>query len=519
MTQKLNFVAQHPLSMLSESGEREVDEECLGLIPEQVAGLRATFASGKTRTIEWRLEQLKKLQAMLAYGRNVLFEALQKDLGRDFHSSAVCEVGVIEVEIRYLISNMNRLVGGDKVSVSLVNQPAQARLMPEPLGTILIMSAWNFPVQTLLQPLAGAIAAGNCAVLKPASLAGHTSLVLAKLVREHLDLSAIVCVEGGVSSGSVLLEQKFDKIIYTGGAAVGRLVLGAAAKHLTPVALELGGKNPCIVASSCAMVEVAARRICWAKFACNAGQVCLAPDYVLVHESVAPQLVDSFKKNIQSFFEGKPKDCPEFCRIINLHHANRLGRIITADKAFLVAGGHVEGKFVEPTILDFKKDKAAFAKSACMQQEIFGPVLPILTYTNIDFCIHWINQQEKPLATYLFGSEKDAKLVAGATSSGSFTLNDCIMQKAELGLPFGGVGGSGTGRYNGKYTFETFSHYKPVLMKSLKGDLDARYPPYTAEKKRIFTIVQQTLLGEKSIFSLGYNVFKYNMNQSYQPGK
>ena len=499
--------------MLNPSGERVItDQEYIDTLPATVKSVRACFDSRKTRPESWRRAQLELLLAILSDHREEICGALKQDMGRDNFSSFITETAQIEVEIAYALKHLHSWMKPESLSLGVANKPGSAHLLPEPYGVVLIMAAWNFPVLTLLQPAVGAIAAGNCVILKPASLAGNTSIVLARLLRQHMDTDAIRVVEGGVETASVLLKERFDKIMYTGSSRIGKVVARAAAEYLTPVDLELGGKNPCILTQNVKSIKVAADRIAWAKFAVNTGQVCIAPDYIMVHESIADSFVAAILESIKQFFGKDPKTCENYCRIINHVHVNRLKSILESDKQFLVYGGVLESdtKYIMPSILDFKNDMHAFANSAAMKDEIFGPILPIVVFKeSIEECINFINGNDKPLSLYVFGSKKDGELLADRTSSGSVTLNDCIMQKAEMSIPFGGIGMSGSGRYTGKYSFETFSHYKPVLLKGLKFDLDARYPPYTDKKKTLFKVLHEVSTGSKGMFALGMGMLKY----------
>jgi aldehyde dehydrogenase (NAD+) len=485
-------------------------------IGAHISHCREVYESGVTKSLEWRKRQLASLLEMMKENKQKLCESLEEDLGRTDHfSSQFYETNSVELEISYLTKHLKNLTDSEPLHVSIANKPGHAYLKPEPLGVVLIMSAWNFPVLTLLQPAAGAIAAGNCVVLKPSNIASHTSKCIAELISRYFPTKEIICVEGGVNESTKVLEERFDKIMYTGGSTVAKIVMAAAAKNLTPVDLELGGKNPCIVTGNVEtdkQLFTAIKRIVWAKFAVNSGQVCLSPDYVMVHEAVANEFKLGLKRIIGEFFGIDPKTSSTYCRIVNESHLKRLQSILEGDKNYLYCGGEVdEGiKYMSPTVLDFGKDLKAFSESYSTKGEIFGPILPVVTYSgDLSTCISFINKHDKPLAMYLFGHEDEGKEIAERTSSGSVTINECVMQKAELGIPFGGVGMSGSGRYHGRYTFEAFSHYKPVLVKKLKHDLDARYPPYDDKKKKFFETVHAVMLGEKSALALAYGMLKY----------
>jgi aldehyde dehydrogenase (NAD+) len=499
-------------------GERIIaDSDYLEAIPERISELHKSFQSGHTRSKDHRKAQLQALLKILTEHRDDLCEALKQDLGRDYHSSFAGELGQVDLEIANAMRHLSSWMEPENLPVGFANKAGggSAKLVPEPLGVVLIMSAWNYPLLTLLQPAVGAIAAGNAVVLKPASLAAKTSEMIAVLLAKYMDPKSVIVIEGGVESATIVLKQKFDKIMYTGGSSVAKIVMTAAAKNLTPVALELGGKNPLIVTENAEKhLKIVARRIAWAKFALNAGQVCLSPDYALVHESLGDKLVEYIKHYIIEFFGVEPKSSEFFSRIINEKHTQRLGKIISSDREFLTIGGNINDndKYVDPSVLNFKTDKQSFQESKSMTEEIFGPILPVLYYKDLNECIEIINKGEKPLASYVFGSKTDGEVICAKTSSGSLTLNDCVMQKVELGIPFGGVGNSGFGRYNGKYSFETFSHMKPFLKKGFQQDLDARYPPYDEEKKRLFLQLHEVLRGDRGLLSFGIKFLKYNVS-------
>jgi aldehyde dehydrogenase (NAD+) len=342
----------------------------------------------------------------------------------------------------------------------------------DPLGVVLIIAPWNYPVGLLLAPLVGAIAAGNCVVLKPSEVTAHTSAVLARWVPEYLDPRAIALVEGGVEETTELLSQRFDHVFYTGNGQVGRIVMEAAAKNLTPVTLELGGKSPCIVHED-ANLETAARRIAWGKFV-NAGQTCIAPDYVLVHESQEEALVEALERSVRDFYGDDPKATPDYARIVNHRHHERLSTLMKDGKPAFGGKLDAEQRYVAPTALrDVSPD------SRIMQEEIFGPILPILSVKSIDEAIDFVNEREKPLALYLFTSSSAIEdEVLARTSSGGACVNGTLLHIMDPKMPFGGVGPSGTGAYHGRHTFETFSHRKSVLTRGTRFDPKIMYPPY-----------------------------------------
>ena len=441
-----------------------------------VAHLRSSFDSYRTRDIGWRLEQLRCLKTMVLEREADIFAALKQDLGKSTFESWVTETGFVVSDIDYAIKRLRAWMKPQKVSTPLINQPGSSAVHREPLGVILIIGAWNYPFQLVMSPLVGAIAAGNCTVVKPSEVSAETSAVVVRGICDYLDQDAIRVIEGGVPETTALLKERFDHIFYTGGRNVGRIVMEAAAKHLTPVTLELGGKNPCIVDCN-VNLAVAARRIVWGKFL-NAGQTCVAPDYVLVHEKVEPEFLDRMKSAVQQFYGANPKDSLDYPRIINERHFKRLKDLL--DCGEVVTGGETDRgeRYIAPTIL-----RDVPPNSPVMDDEIFGPILPVLTVSHVDEAISFINARPKPLALYIFSQDKRLQQrVLQRTSSGGVCVNDVVVHVAVPELPFGGVGASGTGAYHGRASFETFSHRKSVLRKSMRVDLPVRYPPYSVSK-------------------------------------
>jgi aldehyde dehydrogenase (NAD+) len=364
------------------------------------------------------------------------------------------------------------------VRLPLAQRPGRGRVVREPLGVVLVIAPWNYPVHLALLPVIGAIAAGNCVVVKPSEVSAHTSATLARLVPEYLDPDCIAVVEGGVRETTALLERRFDHIFYTGNGNVGRVVMGAAAKHLTPVTLELGGKSPVIVADD-ADLDVAARRIAWGKFL-NAGQTCVAPDYALVARSVKDELIDELARSVTEFYGTDPKGSPDYARIVNDRHFHRLDALL-GDGAHAVGGDtDPEQRYIAPTVLDH-----VAVDAPVMEDEIFGPLLPVLPVDDVDEAIGFVNERPHPLALYLFSRSNAVRdRVVASTTSGGVGVNATVLQTAVPPLPFGGVGASGTGAYHGRAGFETFSHRKAVLAKSTRVDPRLAYPPYSRRKER-----------------------------------
>ncbi|MGD1943592.1 MAG: aldehyde dehydrogenase [Leptolyngbyaceae cyanobacterium] len=439
-------------------------------IAETLTSQRDFFATGETQAIEFRRRQLTRLKAAILERQTAIVDAVKADLGRPEYEGYF-EVGVID-ELNYVLKRFARWAQPRRVGLPLTQLPGSAWVQPEPLGVVLIIGPWNYPFQLLMSPLIGAIAAGNCALLKPSELAPATSQVVADLVKATFPPHYVAVVEGGVETAQTLLKQKFDHIFFTGGTRIGQIVMAAAAQHLTPVTLELGGKSPCIVDRD-VNVDVAAKRIIWGKFV-NAGQTCVAPDYLLVHDDIKGEFLVALREALQAFFGNQPAQSPDLARIVSDRQFDRLTALM-ADES-VVIGGDTDraSRYIAPTLLD-----GITWAAPIMQEEIFGPILPVMGYRDIETAISQINARPKPLALYLFSrSQTLQERVLSATSSGGVCLNDVFLQVAIWGLPFGGVGDSGMGAYHGKASFETFSHLKSVLKKLFWFDLAWRYAPY-----------------------------------------
>jgi aldehyde dehydrogenase (NAD+) len=373
---------------------------------------------------------------------------------------------------------------GSRVRTPIMAQPGRSRIVPEPKGVVLIIAPWNYPLSMVLAPLVGALAAGNAAVVKPSEVSRHTSAALARIVPGFLDPEAVAVVEGGVDETTGLLERRFDHILYTGNGRVGRIVMAAAARHLTPVTLELGGKSPCLVAAD-ADLEIAAARIAWGKFM-NAGQTCVAPDHVLVQREAAAPLLEALVRRIRGFYGDDAAASPDYGRIATERHAARFEQLLAGQRIHYGGRIDVAQRYVEPTIvLDPAPD------SALMQEEIFGPVLPVIAVDDLAEAMRLVAARPKPLALYVF--TRDAALADAARdslSAGTVCINDAVIFMVSPQLPFGGVGASGMGRYSGWYGFETFSHMKPVMTRSFRFDVPFRYPPYSDVKARLLRLVR-----------------------------
>lgn len=446
------------------------------LIIEAVVTLKNTFNSGLTRELRWRKNQLLGLKTMLIENEAAILEALRHDLHKSEQEAWTSEIGFVLSDIEHTLKYLSTWAKPRKVSTPLFVQPGKSYLLPEPLGTVLIIGAWNYPLQLVLAPLIAAIAAGNCAVLKPSELSAQTAALIAKFIPQYLDNSAYCVITGAVDETTELLKQPFDHILYTGGEGVAKIVMRAAAEHLTPVTLELGGKSPCIVDSNTDL-SVTASRIAWSKWM-NAGQTCVAPDYLIVEKSFVDKFVAALTAKIESFYTTDAKQSPDYGRIINERHFARLASYL--DKQNIVYGGQLDpaNNYISPTII-----MSPTLDSSVMQEEIFGPILVILTVDKIQQAVELINSRPKPLALYLFTKNSAfEQQVLQQTTAGNVGINDGMMFMANPNLPFGGVGSSGMGAYHGQFGFDTFSHLKTVLKRSFLFDVALRYPPYSQSK-------------------------------------
>jgi aldehyde dehydrogenase (NAD+) len=452
---------------------------------ETATQLRHGFESRLTRPLAWRRAQLKQFKRMLEENESAWLAALADDLGKPATEGWAIEIAAVTAEIDHMLHHLNDWAAPRKVHVPLRLGAGRAAVVPEPLGVVLVLAPWNYPVNLLILPMAFAIAAGNCVIGKPSELAPATSATMARLVPQYMDERAVAIVEGGRDTAGRLLAERWDHIFYTGSGPVGRIVMEAAAKHLTPVTLELGGKSPAVVDAE-ADLDVAARRIVWGKFV-NAGQTCLAPDYVLVHRDVEERLLARMASAVEDFYGSDPRRSRDYGRIINDDHVSRLAALLEgakqADGGHFVTGGLVEPdqRYIAPTIV-----RGVSWGDPLMDDEIFGPILPVLAVPDVDAAIEAINSRPKPLALYVFTSRPGmAERVIERTSSGGVCVNGTMMQFADPDLPFGGVGPSGMGAYHGQFGFETFTHLKSVLDRATWFDPSFTYPPYTKLKNRI----------------------------------
>ena len=447
----------------------------MGELTELLARMRAFYRSGATRPIAARVAALRRLKQAIREAEPAIRAAMYGDFGKCGFDAFATELLMVYEEIDAAVKGLRRWSRPRRVAPGLVNFPARARVIPEPLGTALILSPWNYPFLLAVGPLVGAVAAGNCVVLKPSAKTPRTATEISRILGKCFPGEWVSACQGGHDLSDALLAQRFDLIFFTGSAAVGRRVLERAAQHLTPVILELGGKSPCIVDAS-ADPERAARRIAWGKFT-NAGQTCVAPDYVLAHRSVLQPLVTALCRQVQSrYYDGEGLS-PDYPRIITADNYDRLMSYLAAGRAACGGWGERESLRIAPTILiDVKPD------SAVMLEEIFGPILPVLPFDALDEALAFVNERPKPLALYAFG--EDQRVVArilAQTSSGGGCVNDTLMHIAAPSLPFGGVGESGMGKYHGRYSFDAFSNLRCVLFKG-KRELSLRYPPHAPQQ-------------------------------------
>ncbi|OSB18249.1 aldehyde dehydrogenase [Clostridium sporogenes] len=433
---------------------------------------KSFFEKGYTKDINFRIEALKKLKHNIKMNETNIFKALKIDLNKSEFETFITEIGIVYDEINGAIKNIKKWSKSKKVKTSITNFLASSYIYNEPYGVALIMAPWNYPFQLIMAPLVGAISAGNCVLLKPSELAVETEKIIVKIIKETFSDEYIGVVTGGVKESEALLKEKFDYIFYTGGINVGKIVMRAAAEHLTPMTLELGGKSPCIVDKD-ANIDLAARRIAWGKFL-NAGQTCVAPDYLVVHRNIKEKLISSIENYIIEFFGENAFESEEYPRIINERHFKRLEGYLKEGK--IISGGKtdISNLYIEPTIIE----EINF-KNRIMEEEIFGPIFPVIEFEGMDEVIDIIKNNPKPLALYYFSEDKEKQeFIIKNISFGGGCINDTIMHLSTSTLPFGGVGSSGMGSYHGRTSFETFSHKKSILKKSNLVDIKIRYAPF-----------------------------------------
>ncbi len=448
-------------------------ETNLALVSEIVTLQNSSSAASLISSYDQRVDALKKLSKAISTHSEAIAGALFEDLGKNKLEAQIAEIGFVQNEISHTLKSLKKWMKPKRVSSPWILLPARSFIVSNPLGKVLIISPWNYPFQLLLSPLVGALAAGNQVILKPSELAPATAAVITRIVRETFDPRLVNVVNGGVEQTTKLLDQHFDHIFYTGNGHVGRIVMEKAAKNLTPVTLELGGKSPCVVAGL-TNLEVAARRIAWGKWF-NAGQTCVAPDYVLVERGLKDKLLNELNKVVKEFY-GDAASSPDYGKIINLRHFNGL-KGLYSKKDIIFGGNSDEAKcFIEPTVISADFDHPV------MQEEIFGPILPIIETDSFDNALKVIARRDHPLAAYLFSDDQNMlDRFAKEVQAGGICLNDCLMHLSNPDLPFGGVGESGMGAYHGHTSFKIFSHQKSVLRRFFIFDLKLRYPPYSGK--------------------------------------
>lgn len=451
-----------------------VNKEYIDLIVDKQ---RTFFNLNSTKDVSFRVEQLNKLKDVILEYENMIMDSLYKDLGKSQFESYSTEIGIVLSEISYALDNIGNWTKVKKVKTPITNFKSKSYIYPEPYGNVFIISPWNYPFQLTMAPLIGAIAAGNTVLIKPSSSSIHTSKVMEKMINENFPEELIHLVNVDSNSANYILNKKFDYIFYTGSVSIGKLIMKKAAEHLTPVTLELGGKSPCIVDKE-GDIDIFAKRIVWGKLL-NAGQTCVAPDYVYVHRDIKSEFIEKLIYYIEEFYGNDIKNNDEYARIINERHFNRLSSLMDNDKVVYGGDSDIDDLYISPTIMN-----NITWDDPIMEDEIFGPILPILEYESIVEVIEDIKMRPRPLALYVFSTNsKVVDKIINSLSFGGGCVNDTIMHLTNPHMPFGGVGNSGIGAYHGKYSFDTFTHYKSISNKSLSPDIDTRYPPYKGKLK------------------------------------
>ncbi|WP_298548163.1 aldehyde dehydrogenase family protein [uncultured Aquimarina sp.] len=441
---------------------------------EIVTTQKTFFNTNTTKDISFRVKELKRLKSVLQKNEELLYEAIYRDFKKSKYETYTTELAIIYHEIDLALVNIKKWSKRKRVSTGLANLPGRSYIIPEPFGTVLVMGAWNYPYQLSIVPAIAAIAAGCTVILKPSEIPSNSSAIMAKIIGENFDLKFFKVIEGGVKETTELLKIKFDKIFFTGSIQVGKIIYQAAAKHLTPVTLELGGKSPAIITKD-VNIDMTAKRLVWAKFL-NTGQTCIAPDYIMVESSVQDELLLAIKKHIES--ADYKIENENYTQIVNQKNFERLQNFIEEDKIYY--GGHsdADNRIISPTVMG-----GVTFSDKVMQEEIFGPILPVISFEDIDKAIADIKTLSKPLSCYIFTKNKAVKnKILNEISFGGGAINDAVMHFMEQNLPFGGVGDSGIGNYHGKAGFEAFSHYKSILQKSFLIELNLKYSPYTGAK-------------------------------------
>lgn len=440
-------------------------------IKSLVENQKAYFLSQETKSIDFRIDVLKKLKKWIQKNENLISQALEKDLGKSFQETYLTEISIVIQEINHHLKNLHFWTRTEQVSTPIHLLPSSSFIQKEPIGVCLIFAPWNYPFQLIINPLIGAISAGCCAVVKPSEKTTATNLIIKKLIDEVFNVNHVSIVEGEGIINDYLLAQYFDLIFFTGSPKIGKIIMEKASKKLIPVVLELGGKNPCIVDET-ANINVAARKIMWGKTIC-AGQTCVAPDYLLIHESKKEEFIEKAIQSLHVFYGKDIAQCKHYARLINEDSIRRLNQLINEGNVIYGGNSIQSESYFEPTIMD----DVSF-ESELMKEEIFGPILPIFTFKKFQEAIERIRTFEKPLASYYFGKSKNANQFINQIQSGGMCINDVVIQIANKELPFGGIGNSGIGKYHGKYSFDTFTHLKSIVKSPRSIEVKARYSPY-----------------------------------------
>jgi aldehyde dehydrogenase (NAD+) len=453
-------------------------------IPELLLAQKAFFASQTTKDLSFRKSSLQRLQAELVKRENDIVAALHQDFKKSAYEAVMTETSIVLSELKLAIKNLSSWSKPKRVRPSILNFPSSAKIYKEPYGNTLIIAPWNYPYQLAIAPVIGAVAAGNTVVLKPSELTPNTSALIKSIIENVFDSRHVAVVEGGIPETQELLAQRWDYLFFTGSVPVGKIVAKAAAEHLTPVTLELGGKSPCIVDDS-ASIDLAAKRIVWGKFI-NGGQTCIAPDYLLIHPSVKDAFVEAFKKEVAKAYGENPENSEDFPRIVNTKNFDRLTKMLENETCLIGGTSNREDCYIAPTLIDEPS-----LDSEVMKGEIFGPILPLVTFHSEQDLERIIGTYDKPLALYVFtGKKAFAKRIIQRYSFGGGTINDTTVHFANHRLPFGGVGESGIGGYHGKQSFDTFSHHKGVVSRGTWLDIPTRYAPYKGKLKQLKTLMK-----------------------------
>ncbi|KAI9498249.1 Aldehyde/histidinol dehydrogenase [Zychaea mexicana] len=478
----------------------------LDTIEDSVSVVRNNYITGRPRNMYWRKFQLHRLHQLVKDHEEKFYEALAKDMGKSRHEALMGDISPLLEECLYFLDNIEKLAKDEKVQPrQITNRFDQCIIRKDPLGVVLILGCWNYPVQLPLVPLAGAIAAGNAAIIKLSETAVHTSALITKLFPKYMDISCYRIVNGGVPETTALLEYKFDHIFYTGSSTVAKIIMTAAAKHLTPVTLELGGKSPAVITAD-ANIKTVANRVAFGKFF-NTGQSCVGVDYVLIPKNKLEPFVDALRKTITDWFGANPKESKDYGRIVSVRHFDRIMDLLDRRQSgSIVIGGDTdrEARYIAPTVVT----NVSFNDPGLMTEEIFGPILPIVTYNELEDAVAMIKRQEPPLTVYVFANKKeDQRKVIDYLPSGGVCVNDTLMQFAEFSLPFGGVGNSGLGKYHGKRSYELFTHERSMLIKKQRFEflMRARYPPYSAHTLKLLraSLLSSSLTTNRIIYKRG----------------